>query len=183
LWPQLGAAESRVPRLRLMSCHVPDVERRVSCGTWEVFEDRGQRKGRKIALRVVALPAKSADPLPDPLFYFSGGPGEAATHEAALIERDWGAILSRRDIVLVDARGTGDSNPLACSWGDVSRDLQSTLSGFIPPDLARHCRPELETRADLRFYTTSIAVDDVDDVRQALGYQRVNIGGGSYGTR
>jgi pimeloyl-ACP methyl ester carboxylesterase len=169
--------------LQLVPCHVAGVERQVKCGRWEVFENRAENKGRKISLRVVVLPARQDGYFGDPVIFFTGGPGEAATSEAALIESEWGEIGAQRDFLLVDVRGTGDSNPLPCSWGDVDRDFRSSLTGFIPVDLVKHCRPLLESRADLRLYTTSLAVDDVDDVRKALGYGKVNIGGASYGTR
>ena len=178
-----AGAASAEPSLKLTACRVPGVDREVRCGRWEVFENRAETKGRKISLHVVVLPARQDGYFADPVIFFTGGPGEAATGEAELIERDWGEIGAQRDFLLVDARGTGDSNPLPCEWGDRDRDFRASLSGFIPVDLIQHCRPLLESKADLRFYTTSLAVDDVDDVRKALGYQRVNIGGASYGTR
>ena len=176
-------ALSAEPALRLTPCRVAGVQREVRCGRWEVFENRSENKGRKISLRVVVLPARQDGYFADPVIFFTGGPGEAATAGAALIESEWGEIGRQRDFLLVDARGTGDSNPLTCSWGDEDRDFRSTLTGFLPVDLVKHCRPLLESHADLRLYTTSLAVDDVDDVRRALGYGQVNIGGASYGTR
>jgi pimeloyl-ACP methyl ester carboxylesterase len=179
-----GALPSAAEKLLVLTpCHVPNVQREVRCGSWEVFENRAEKNGRKISLRVVVLPARYDGHFGDSVIFFTGGPGEAATSEAALIESEWGEIGKQRDFLLVDVRGTGDSNPLPCSWGDVDRDFRSTLTGFIPVDLVKHCRPLLEKRADLSLYTTSLAVDDVDEVRKALGYDKVNIGGASYGTR
>src|SRR5436305_7367158 len=82
------------------------------CGTYEVFEDREARAGRKIALRIVVLPATGPERAPDPVFYLSGGPGEAATESAPDLAHS--ALRTRRDLVFVDIRGTGGSNPLAC---------------------------------------------------------------------
>jgi pimeloyl-ACP methyl ester carboxylesterase len=84
--------------------------------------------------------------------------------------------------VFVDQRGTGGSNLLFCKFFD-KEDAQSYLGHWNPPASVRACRTELETRADLRLYTTSIAVDDLEDVRRGLGLDKINITGGSYGTR
>jgi len=51
--------------------------------------------------------------------------------------------------------------------------LRSYLGDYFPLEQVRKCRAELEPRADLRLYTTSIAMDDLDDVRKALGYEGV----------
>ena len=82
------------------------------CGTIEVFEDRQAQTGREIALKVVVLPALSNDAAPDPLFILAGGPGMGAAENAAMFKRALDRIQINRDIVLVDQRGTGKSNPL-----------------------------------------------------------------------
>jgi pimeloyl-ACP methyl ester carboxylesterase len=82
----------------------------------------------------------------------------------------------------VDQRGTGQSNPLNCDLFDPA-DPQSFFGAFLPLAAVRKCRQQLETKADLTLYTTDPAMDDIDDVRAALGYDRINIYGGSYGTR
>jgi pimeloyl-ACP methyl ester carboxylesterase len=92
-------------------------------------------------------------------------------------------VLERRDLLLVDQRGTGGSNPLDCTLHGPPTDLQSYLGDFFPPEAVRRCRAELDAKADLALYTTDIAADDVEEVRQALGYGPLNLFGGSYGTR
>jgi pimeloyl-ACP methyl ester carboxylesterase len=82
----------------------------------------------------------------------------------------------------VDQRGTGGSNPLNCDFFKPS-DLRSYLADYFPLEDVRKCREQLEPKANLKLYTTSIAMDDLDDVRAALGYKSINIIGGSYGTR
>ena len=168
--------------LVLKDCDVPGVEGKAKCGTLEVYEDRAARKGRKINLNIVVLPATSAQREPDPLFYFAGGPGSAATEEAAGVAQMVGKTREHRDLVFVDQRGTGGSNPLNCELYNAN-DLQSYLAYFFPLEDVRRCRAQLEPKADLKLYTTTIAMDDIDDVRAALGYDRINIVGGSYGTR
>jgi len=84
--------------------------------------------------------------------------------------------------LFVDQRGTGKSHPLDCTFFNPD-DLQSYLGYFFPIEDVRKCRPQLEANADLKLYTTDIAIDDMDEVRAALGYEQLNLFGGSYGTR
>jgi pimeloyl-ACP methyl ester carboxylesterase len=166
----------------LRACAVPGVEETVHCGTLEVFEDRDAGAGRRIPLNIVVLPARSPEPLADPVFVLAGGPGQAATSLAPGLVNAW--YRERRDVVLVDQRGTGRSNGLHCPAPGGSRDPQGYLADvFGDPAEFRRCRRDLERRADLRFYTTTLAMADLDDVRAALGYERINLTGASYGTR
>ena len=92
-------------------------------------------------------------------------------------------LRSDRDLVFVDQRGTGKSNPLKCEdIGEAPANLDHYFGKLFPASLIRACREELEKVADLTLYTTSIAMDDLDDVRKALHYERVNLAGTSYGT-
>ena len=161
-------------------CNNPSLSSDTLCGKYEVFEDRAAGKGRKIALNLVLLPATSARAAPDPLFYLAGGPGAGATTYATA---GFMAYLRRnRDVVLVDQRGTGESNPLNCPPIGSRADMQGYFGEVFPPDRMRACRIELEKIADLKLYTTSIAMDDLDEVRGALGYDKINVYGGSYGS-
>jgi len=183
----LAAAASTPPPpsaagLALTPCKLPGLEHEVRCGRFEVFEDRAAAKGRKIGLRVAVLPATGPDRAPDPLFFFEGGPGGSAVADAADLAHKWAAINRKRDIVLIDVRGTGDSNGLQCKALQGHAGVLGFLDSFLPVPGVRACRAELEPRANLALYTTANAVDDVDDVRAALGYDRINISGASYGT-
>lgn len=170
------------PHLRLAPCKLPGIERQLRCGRFDVFEDRARQAGRTISLRVVVLPASSLDHAADPIFVFEGGPGASAV-ESAAGEFAANADLNRtRDIVLVDVRGTGDSNGLHCKSLQGHKGVLGFLEDFMPVEGVRACRRELEKRANLKFYTTTSAVDDVDDIRAALGYDRINLEGDSYGT-
>jgi pimeloyl-ACP methyl ester carboxylesterase len=177
-----SASALRQPTLVLTDCDVQGVQGKAKCGRLEVYEDRAARKGRKISLNIVVLPATSAPREPDPLFYFAGGPGSSATEDAPGIAQIFAKIREHRDLVFVDQRGTGGSNPLNCDFYN-ARDLQSYLGYFFPLEDIRKCRTQLEPKADLKLYTTTIAMDDIDDARAALGYDRINLFGGSYGTR
>lgn len=177
---------SKPGSISLESCEVAGADEatklKVQCGSYEVFENRVSLKGRRIQLKIVVFPATGSDKAADPLFYIPGGPGSSATQDAPYVAQDFAKIRERRDLVFVDQRGTGGSNPLNCAFFNPS-DVQSYLEHWNPPEQVRRCRRQLETKADLRLYTTSIAMDDLDDVRAALGYQKINIFGGSYGTR
>jgi len=152
------------------------------CGTYEVFENRVTKIGRKIKLKIVVFPATGPDKVADPLFYIPGGPGSSATEDAPYVAAGFAKIRERRDLVFVDQRGTGGSNPLNCNLFDPA-DPASYLGAFFPLEAVRKCREELEPKADLKLYTTHIAMDDLDEVRAALGYEQININGTSYGTR
>lgn len=152
------------------------------CGTYEVFENRATKRGRKIKLKIVVFPATGPDKAADPLFYIPGGPGSSATEDAPFVAEGYAKIRERRDLVFVDQRGTGGSNPLDCVFFDPS-DPRSYFGLYFPLADVRKCREQLEPKADLKLYTTHIAMDDLDEVRAALGYEQINISGASYGTR
>jgi pimeloyl-ACP methyl ester carboxylesterase len=168
----------------LAPCHPPRIDGEALCGKFEVFEDRASRTGRKIPLNLVVLPALDREHAPDPVFWLHGGPGAAAT-DAVGATGAGGFLESLRrqhDLVFVDQRGTGVSNGLKCDLGDSPTDLQAFFGPLFPADQVRKCRAELEGRANLKLYTTPIAMDDLDEVRAALGYDKINLVAASYGT-
>lgn len=168
--------------LALASCQIPGLARSVRCGRFEVWEDRQARAGRKIALRIVVVPATGPDRAPDPVVSFAGGPGDSVVGEAASAATVYAELNRRRDLVFIDVRGTGESNGLACAQLRTRDGLLGVLDSFLPVEGVWACRRDLEPRAQLALYTTSNAVDDVDDALAALGYDRVNLTGASYGT-
>jgi pimeloyl-ACP methyl ester carboxylesterase len=146
------------------------------CGTLTVPEDRANPAGRQIDLHIAVIPAIKRTPEPDPVFLLAGGPGQSAIEAFPTLVSGMFQIHQDRDIVLVDQRGTGQSNPLRClDPEDESLDDEAMLAAL------KACPEKLD--ADLRFYTTEIAMTDLDEVRAALGYETINIYGGSYGTR
>lgn len=164
-----------VAAMPLSPCHIEGFSEEVLCGTHRVFEDRAARTGRTIDLKVAVVPALRREGAADPLFILAGGPGQGAKKYGALIPPAFREVRKTRDIVLVDLRGTGGSNPLSCDFGDSLEMLEGE-----DPDTASCLR---SLKADPRLYTTEPAVDDLDEVRAALGYERINLWGGSYGTR
>jgi len=179
-----GAARAGLRgKLELKPCRLPGASLEALCGTLPVPEDRAHPNGRTLQLRVALVPAVARSPKPDALFMLAGGPGQAATEAIPpLLTSAFERIHKSRDIVLVDQRGTGQSNKLACDPVGEEASLQERLSarGFEPQRL-RECLAK--ANADPRLYTTSIAMEDLDEVRAALGYDRIDLWGGSYGTR
>ena len=162
------------------SCRVPNYDKEVLCATYPVWENRETKRGRKIGLNIVILPALGPDKEKDPVFELSGGPGQAVTEDAGWFAQS--PLREKRDIVLVDQRGTGRSNPLRCSFYGEPVDFRLAAGDQFPVEAVRKCRAELEKVADLSQYTTAAFADDLDEVRQWLGYERINLKGGSYGT-
>jgi pimeloyl-ACP methyl ester carboxylesterase len=159
----------------------PGTQEEARCGTYTVFENREASAGRTIELNIMVLLARSGEPRPDPVFPLAGGPGQGATLTARRWVDSW--MRDERDIVLVDQRGTGKSNPLHCDMPGSDDNPQSYLEPVFSAKVFEPCRGKLEQIADLTQYTTPIAADDLNEVRAALGYERINLVGGSYGTR
>jgi pimeloyl-ACP methyl ester carboxylesterase len=156
------------------------------CGKLSVAENPALPNGRRIALNIALVPAdEEAEVLPDPVFMLAGGPGQAATESYPQVAPAFREVLKKRNVILVDQRGTGDSNPLACkdtegarANPDAAADNADSARRF-----AERCRDQLSKQADLRFYTTSDGIRDLDAVRKAIGAAQVNLVGISYGTR
>jgi pimeloyl-ACP methyl ester carboxylesterase len=166
---------------RLQPCHLPGIDEELLCGKLSVFENRQTRTGRTIDLNVVVLPAFNQKTKAEPLFDLAGGPGVASTGAAMFYAIDGKEYRRKHDIVLVDQRGTGKSNPLTAE--PVKKTPQDYLREMYPVDYVKNLRRTLEQHADLTQYTTSIAMDDLDDVRSWLGYERIDLFGLSYGSR
>jgi len=171
--------------LALTECRVTNVENAVKCAKLPVVENRAAGQGRKIDINIVVLPASARIKEPDPIFLFAGGPGQAASDLAREALAMLGGLNAKRDIVLVDQRGTGKSNGLVCKMVDTEmlKITDAAVRERLSRKLLEECRDTLAKRADLTQYTTTIAMADIEEVRAALGYDKINLWGGSYGTR
>lgn len=148
------------------------------CGSLPVYENRDTRTGRVIELKVAVIPSTNPEPTKDPVVLLSGGPGVAATEDTGNLQLMY-YIGKDRDLVLVDQRGTGGSHrvpvPAMPDWSGLSPgEVEQAYATWIQEQL-----PGLDM--DMRYYTTSVAMDDLDEVRQALGYEKINLFGVSYG--
>jgi pimeloyl-ACP methyl ester carboxylesterase len=151
----------------------------MECGYITVPEDHADPNGKQIRLMVAIAHATGDDPLPDPVVVLVGGPGGAAvgSHAETRLEA---AIRARRDVIYLDQRGTGLSEPnLNCP------ELESTLyedAAYL--DGLQACRNRLVADGiSLTAYTTAQNAADVVKLREILGYDSWNLWGTSYGTR
>jgi pimeloyl-ACP methyl ester carboxylesterase len=140
------------------------------CGTLEVAEDRANPDGRKIDLYVAVMPATEPGTPSEPVFFIAGGPGGSTVADWAEAPNVFIGLTAHHDIVLVDQRGTGRSHPLV---------FPPQTPGEAPTDYAKRALGSID--GDPRYYTTAAAMDDLDAVRQALGYDKIDLYGGSYG--
>ena len=171
--PLSSASASELP---LVPCSVAGVD--ASCGRFVVPEDRSLPEGRTVSLRVVVLPARDGGSRSDPIVHLAGGPGGSAVADAAWVASLFSAANASRDIVLVDQRGTGGSKPLVCPPPAKGTVLDPSRPATVRA-YAQACFAKL--KADPRQYTTAPAMEDLATVLIALGYERVNLFGGSYG--
>ncbi|HUJ27361.1 MAG TPA: alpha/beta hydrolase [Myxococcales bacterium] len=170
-------------RIALSPCRIKGSGLQAQCGSLRVPEDRAAPSGRQIDLHVAIVPALARAPAADALFLLAGGPGQGASEAMGVLLGAFERIHRTRDLVLVDQRGTGLSHALRCDLHDAGATLAERLSGdaALSEQRFRKCLQGYD--ADPRLYTTSIAMQDLDDVRAALGYERIDLWGGSYGTR
>jgi pimeloyl-ACP methyl ester carboxylesterase len=169
----------------LQPCRLDGVEHPALCGTLQRPLDPAAPGGRSITLHYAVLPALSRHKRPDAVFFFAGGPGQSAIDAGRSGGPLLGRFSNRRDIVLIDQRGTGRSAPLSCDDDAPQRPLRESADPAAVQQALQRCRQALQQlpHGDLRQYTTAIATQDTEAVRQALGLARINLAGASYGTR
>ena len=174
----VGAAQAVEP------CRVPGIKNEVVCGKVARPLDPASPGGVQIDIHYVVVPALARNKLPDPVVMLAGGPGQSAIRIAPQVLPLFTRLNNRRDIVFVDQRGTGRSAPLECD--DVRhRPLADQADPQFQLTQLGRCREQLRKlpHGDLRFYTTTIAMQDLEAVRRDLAAPRLNLVGGSYGTR
>lgn len=175
-----NAAVPQPPTLQLSECITEKLMTAgARCGWLRVAENPADASGRAIELRVTVIPSLRIKPQPDPLVILAGGPGQSAHDVYAQAALAFSGIRRDRDILLIDQRGTGRSNRLGCEFDDGS-GIESTDPQQLRV-LGQRCLAALH--GDPRFYTTSVAVRDLEAVRAALGYEQFSFYAGSYGTR
>jgi pimeloyl-ACP methyl ester carboxylesterase len=181
----MAGAGSQAATLPLHACRLVGLEHDAQCGVLKRPLDPARPEGTQIDLHVVVIPALARQKLPDPIFFFAGGPGQSAVGLAGTIEHLTSRLGARRDLVLIDQRGTGHSAPLQCAVPTAEESLARALDRSREIAALDACRASLQKLpwGDLRFYTTTIAMADADAVRAALGADQVDLVGVSYGTR
>ncbi|MFK7957467.1 MAG: alpha/beta fold hydrolase [Lysobacterales bacterium] len=153
------------------------------CGIFPIAENPERPDGKTIDLYVARIPARAPTPAEDPLVVIQGGPGGSSVELYVSMQDAFDGIRKSRDILLVDQRGTGRSNPLRCDAAEelMSDDAPIEFDPVLAAQFSRECLADLP--GNPRFYTTSVAVKDLEAVRVALSYPVLNIYGVSYGTR
>jgi pimeloyl-ACP methyl ester carboxylesterase len=151
------------------------------CAYLDVPENRADPKKRMLKIHIALIASRSRKVEADPVVMLAGGPGQAASEGFGQISRGFDRILEKRHVLLIDQRGTGLSHKLDCDQEtDPESDdaaMETLLAGV------RQCAAELSKKADLRFYTTTDATLDLEDLRKAIGAPQLNLAGFSYGTR
>lgn len=159
------------------SCHLPGSEEALRCVSVPVALDYASPAGARLALHVTVAPAFRESARPDPLFVLAGGPGEAGSDVLPLLNNTFRRTRATRDIVFIDQRGTGLSGKLDCE----SKPGQEAMTEAQLEAEIRACIGRMHT--NFSAYGTANAARDIEQVRLALGYGKINVWGGSYGTR
>lgn len=176
-------ATSSPNTMQLADCFVFGVKSQAKCGTLSVAENRSkpQSEDNQINMNVVVLPKFKEESKAYPLFFLAGGPGQAATELAGVINATLSEVRQQHDIVLIDQRGTGKSNALECPMDEIDSLVFEDASIDWKHEVEK-CLNQINTK-NLSSYSTYDAVEDFEAVRKALGYEKVHLYGGSYGTR
>lgn len=178
-----GAEAGDVVGLESCMYEARDVEYEADCGTLVVLENRAEPNSRLIALPVTRIRAIGSNPT-DTIFWLAGGPGESNMRFSRLK-----GLIERHDIVMVGYRGVDGSVVLDCpdvsqAWKRTGNNLYGNEAVTNLADAFGHCAARLqEEGVDLRGYTMVEVIDDMEQARIGLGYQRVNLLSASYGTR
>ena len=163
-------------------CRLPDFPQEVRCGKIQRPLNPAQADGKKIDIHFVVLPSQDRNKLKDAVFMLAGGPGQSAIELAGFGQAVFGRLNRRRDLVFVDQRGTGRSAPLHCPELENNTEV---LDNETMLNMTEACMKNLQTLpyGDLQYFSTSIAVQDLEAVRKELDYGPINLVGASYGTR
>jgi pimeloyl-ACP methyl ester carboxylesterase len=177
--------------LDFQACSLPVLQTSMTvsaqCATLKVAENPAQPKGRQIELALAWIPAKG-EAESDPVFMIAGGPGQSALESYPSLHPVFSDVIKKRNIVLVDQRGTGKSNPLICKdaagKSAVAENEAIEKLDLVKAKLfAKNCADEVAKRADTRFYSTAYAIADLELVRKKIGAEKINLYGISYGSR
>ena len=172
-----------LPALELEDCRIsagpgyPGIKAR--CGTLLRPLNPADPGSGQLELAVAVVPALDLEPEPDPVVPLAGGPGGSAIQFYAAYSGAFEPLRRDRDILLLDQRGTGDSERMDCPFDDDI--VEGQYDDEQTREFTTSCLEQLPH--DPRFFTTSVAVADLEALRQALDYPSLNLLGTSYGTR
>jgi len=171
--------------ITFVECEISNTNGQVSmqaeCANFLVPENYAAPNGKQVSLYIAKIKSLSSRPEQDPFTLIAGGPGQAAVESYIGVSGAFRKILQHRDVYLIDQRGTGKSNKLQCKPDDEDYVDPFEYDPETVASLTRQCLEQLP--GDPRYYTTSVAVQDLERVRDALGVPQWNVYGVSYGTR
>lgn len=172
-----AAAAAQPSSIREKSCYIDGFDTPIRCVTIAVPLDYEAPADGSIEITAAVAPATTARPAPDPLFVFAGGPGQAATALGPFLKTAFAPARSERDVVLFDIRGTGRSQPIECQLTTSSTaDVVATMRKD-----AQACAAKAGRLA--AFLSSRELVEDIERMRRALRAEKINLWGGSFGTR
>ncbi|MCV2352776.1 alpha/beta hydrolase [Paucibacter sp. B2R-40] len=165
-------------------CRIEGMPNELQCGHIKRPLNPAEPGGTQIDIHFLVVPAMARNKQPDPVLMLAGGPGQSAMAVAPMVMSRLARLNNRRDIVFIDQRGTGKSAPLQCA-DDRDLPIAEALDASAQFKRLETCRLALAKlpHGDMRFYSTTIAMQDFEAVRAALGAPQWNLIGGSYGTR
>ena len=163
----------------------------VKCYDLIVPENRGRADSPTIRLHVAIYKSTSAEVAPDPIVFLSGGPGQAAIANFSSGGLGFRAFRDNRDLIVFDQRGTGNSQPVldcpetfTATVETMGQNLSLEDSNLRDTQAFQACHDRLVKEGiDLSAYTSAASAQDAEDLRRALGIEKWNIYGVSYGTR
>jgi pimeloyl-ACP methyl ester carboxylesterase len=166
------------------ACRVEGLPNEVQCGSVQRPLDPARPNGPQIEVHYLVVPAMARNKQPDAVLLLAGGPGQSAIDVAPTLMQRLSRLNNRRDLVFIDQRGTGLSAPLQCA-DESQLSLQQSIDPVQQLQRMRQCQETLAKLpyGDLRFFTTTLAMQDFEAVRQQLGVTQWNLIGASYGTR
>ena len=148
------------------------------CGEWVQPLDPEKPNGETITLSVTKLPSTALEPAADAFTLINGGPGGSSIDMLVDMAGIASSFTRERDVIVIDQRGTGRSAPMRCdALTDTTNEVD--FEDIVP--LTEMCLQNLPWQPE--FFSTTVAVQDLENLRQALGYQQWSIYGVSYGTR
>ncbi|HEX7327003.1 MAG TPA: alpha/beta hydrolase [Casimicrobiaceae bacterium] len=156
---------------------------RAYCAPFSVPENRADPAGRKIGLRIALIRSDAPAADRDIVVFLAGGPGQSAVDSWPQVAAALAPLRKHHHVLLVDQRGTGGSNPLTCRGSNTYDERGGALDLDEVRKETRECLTATEKHADPRSYTTTVAVEDLEAVREALGAPKLDLVGVSYGTR
>lgn len=185
---EVGVVTTNPTKVQLVPCYAKDLPDRLLCGTVQQplnIKAVKDAENQTISIHFAIIPAIKPLYPTEAVLAFAGGPGQSAFDAAAVFAQALRYARENRDILLVDQRGTGKSGLLQCDGMDLVSQFAFDESTADIVALAKTdtlaCKEKLQV--DLNHYTTVAAASDFEAVRQALGYQKLHLYGGSYGTR